>query len=156
MYHDSKKPEAYASEWYSKEKYLASYNHFLQPVRGKKFWLKGLPSILPPKVKVQPGRPKRNKIKSKDEPKKVKSGKMSPTIQQKKALQIKKRAQDAVQSTTANIINVQSSYKRKRPIGIGLYIDLQTGEQILNPGMSSERVGTVPVNVPRKNRAHTS
>ncbi|GMI82670.1 hypothetical protein HRI_001936300 [Hibiscus trionum] len=59
MYHDSKEPEAYISEWYSKEKYLSSYNHILQPVRGKKFWSKELPPILPPIVKVQPGRPKK-------------------------------------------------------------------------------------------------
>ncbi|KAL4346419.1 hypothetical protein GQ457_17G005010 [Hibiscus cannabinus] len=214
MYHDSKKPEAYVSEWYSKEKYLASYNHFLQPVRGKKFWPKGLPSILPPKVKVQPGRPKKNRIKSKDEPKKVKAGKYTragvkmtcsvckttghnkqkcpqttnidnstkdyvnvnvgttsiPKLASTTVASTSKKnvthhsteegitnqEKGIVQSTTANIINVQSSDKRKRPIGIGLYTDLQTGEQILNPGMSSERVVTVPVSVPRKIGAHTS
>ncbi|KAL4324646.1 hypothetical protein GQ457_11G025520 [Hibiscus cannabinus] len=214
MYHDSKKPEAYVSEWYSKEKYLASYNHFLQPVRGKKFWPKGLPSILPPKVKVQPGRPKKNRIKSKDEPKKVKAGKYTragvkmtcsvckttghnkqkcpqttnidnstkdyvnvnvgttsiPKLASTTVASTSKKnvthhsteegitnqEKGIVQSTTANIINVQSSDKRKRPIGIGLYTDLQTGEQLLNPGMSSERVVTVPVSVPRKIGAHTS
>ncbi|KAL4367460.1 hypothetical protein GQ457_05G035150 [Hibiscus cannabinus] len=214
MYHDSKKPEAYVSEWYSKEKYLASYNHFLQPVRGKKFWPKGLPSILPPKVKVQPGRPKKNRIKSKDEPKKVKAGKYTragvkmtcsvckttghnkqkcpqttnidnstkdyvnvnvgttsiPKLASTTVASTSKKnvthhsteegitnqEKGIVQSTTANIINVQSSDKRKRPIGIGLYTDLQTGEQILNPGVSSERVVTVPVSVPRKIGAHTS
>ncbi|KAK8489561.1 hypothetical protein V6N11_037046 [Hibiscus sabdariffa] len=79
---------------------------------------------------------------------------MSPTIQQKKALQIKKRAQFSQLLLILLVFNLMT--KRKGPIGIGLYTDLQTGEQILNPGMSSERVVTVHVSVPRKIGAHTS
>ncbi|KAL4335326.1 hypothetical protein GQ457_07G003320 [Hibiscus cannabinus] len=77
MFHDSKSPEDYVSEWYKKEKYMATYKHILQPVRGKKFWPKGLPPILPPTVKVQPGRPKKKRTKAKDEPKKMKVGKFT-------------------------------------------------------------------------------
>ncbi|KAK8649115.1 hypothetical protein V6N13_129851 [Hibiscus sabdariffa] len=77
MFHDSKSPEDYVSEWYNKEKYMTSYKHVLQPVRGKKFWPKGLPPILPPTVKVQPGRPKKKRTKAKDEPKKMKVGKFT-------------------------------------------------------------------------------
>ncbi|KAL4336086.1 hypothetical protein GQ457_07G003770 [Hibiscus cannabinus] len=42
MYHDSNSPENYVSEWYSKKKYMASYKHILQPVRGEIFWPKNL------------------------------------------------------------------------------------------------------------------
>ncbi|KAL4342120.1 hypothetical protein GQ457_08G026870 [Hibiscus cannabinus] len=77
IFHDSKSLENYVSEWYKKEKYMATYKHVLQPVRGKKFWPKGLPPILPPTVKVQPGRPKKKRTKAKDEPKKIKVGKFT-------------------------------------------------------------------------------
>ncbi|KAH1064189.1 hypothetical protein J1N35_029176, partial [Gossypium stocksii] len=65
MYHDEKNLEAYVSPWYNKEKYVATY-------RGK-FWLKRNDSIHPPSVKKMPGRPKKNKRKSKDEQKKKES-----------------------------------------------------------------------------------
>ncbi|KAK8549131.1 hypothetical protein V6N12_062029 [Hibiscus sabdariffa] len=223
MYHDSKKPETYISEWYSKDKYLASYNHILQPVRGKKFWSKGLSPILPPKVKVLPGRPKKNRRKDKDEPKKVNSGKYtrarikitcsvckatghnkrkcpqttnndnstqdntnvnvglistprptSPSIRtarnsntktstfkkdvihRSKTLSVTSQEKNMVESSATNSINDRSFNKRKKVIGIGLYTDLQTGEQIMNPGMESERVVTAPAIVPKKIGAHTS
>ncbi|KAK8650501.1 hypothetical protein V6N13_140137 [Hibiscus sabdariffa] len=37
MHHDSKDPQTYISNWYTKEIYDASYNHVLQPVGGKIF-----------------------------------------------------------------------------------------------------------------------
>ncbi|PPE01898.1 hypothetical protein GOBAR_DD01038 [Gossypium barbadense] len=66
MYHDEKNPEAYVSPWYNKEKYVATYSQVLRPVGGE-FWLKRDHSIPPPPVKKMPGRPKKNKRKSKDE-----------------------------------------------------------------------------------------
>ncbi|KAL4367700.1 hypothetical protein GQ457_05G026960 [Hibiscus cannabinus] len=139
------KPETYISEWYSKDKYLASYNHILQPVRGKKFWSKGLSPILPPKVKkLNSGKYTRAGIKI--------------TCSVCKAIGHNKRNQEKnmVESSATNSINDRSFNKRKKVIGIGLYTDLQTGEQIMNPGMESERVVIAPAIVPKKIGAHTS
>ncbi|KAA3486621.1 transposase [Gossypium australe] len=69
MYHDEKNPKAYASPWYNNEQYVAAYS------QGEIFWLKRADSILPLPVKNIPGRPKKNRRKSKDEPKKSKFGK---------------------------------------------------------------------------------
>ncbi|KAL4378422.1 hypothetical protein GQ457_02G034530 [Hibiscus cannabinus] len=78
MYHESKEPQTFISEWYTKERYLASYKHVLQPIRGKNFWPKREDDpIGPPKLKVKPGRPKKKRRKDKDEPVKQKYGKLS-------------------------------------------------------------------------------
>ncbi|KAK8605182.1 hypothetical protein V6N13_082634 [Hibiscus sabdariffa] len=52
IFHESKSPKDYVSEWYRKEKYMASYKTCSSTYEGKKFWPKGLPPILPPTVKV--------------------------------------------------------------------------------------------------------
>ncbi|KAL4317957.1 hypothetical protein GQ457_18G005760 [Hibiscus cannabinus] len=159
MYHDSKKPEAYVSEWYSKEKYLASYNHFLQPVRGKKFWPKGLPSILPPKVKVQPGRPKKNRIKSKDEPKKVKAGKYTRAGVKMTCSVCKTTGHNKQKCPqTTNIDNSTKDYVNVNvgTTSIPKLASTTVASTSKKPGMSSERVVTVLVSVPRKIGAHTS
>ncbi|KAK8611887.1 hypothetical protein V6N13_131925 [Hibiscus sabdariffa] len=159
MYHDSKKPEAYVSEWYSKEKYLASYNHFLQPVRGKKFWPKGLPSILPPKVKVQPGRPKKNRIKSKDEPKKVKAGKYTRAGVKMTCSVCKTTGHN--KQKCPQTTNIDNSTKDYVSVNVGTtsipkLASTTVASTSKKPGMSSERVVTVPVSVPRKIGVHTS
>ncbi|GMI86737.1 hypothetical protein HRI_002343000 [Hibiscus trionum] len=61
-----------------------------------------------------------------------------------------------IESRATNSINAQSTNKRKRVIGIGLYTDLNTGEQVMNLGVDSERVVTSPVIAPQKIGAHTS
>ncbi|KAK8623433.1 hypothetical protein V6N13_118318 [Hibiscus sabdariffa] len=159
MYHDSKKLEAYVTKWYNKEKYLASYNHFLQPVRGKKFWPKGLPSILPPKMKVQPERPKKNRIKSKDEPKKVKAGKytragvkMTCSVCETTCHNKQKCPQTTnIDNSTKDYVNVNVG-----STSIQKFASTTIASTSKKPGMSSERVVTVPVSVPRKIGAHTS
>ncbi|GMI68446.1 hypothetical protein HRI_000513900 [Hibiscus trionum] len=61
-----------------------------------------------------------------------------------------------VQSTEANINDGRFSSKRKRSIGIGLYTNLNTGEQIFNSGLGYERVVTASTTAPKKIGAHTS
>ncbi|KAK8578010.1 hypothetical protein V6N13_076682 [Hibiscus sabdariffa] len=219
MFHDSKSPEDYVLEWYSKEKYMESYKHVLQPMRGKKFWPKGLPPILPPTVKVQPGRPKKKRIKAKDEPKKMKVGKFTKEgarIRCSKCRTLGHNIQNCSQKSTNvassqvhtnetvyrasqshesisigqthvtkstttpsgskkthvhrprtrsmsfagnepnNSNHGQPSNKRKRMIGIVLYTNLRTGEQIFNSSLGSQTVITPPTNAPKKIEASTS
>ncbi|KAK8595125.1 hypothetical protein V6N13_016032 [Hibiscus sabdariffa] len=56
----------------------------------------------------------------------------------------------ATTSSASTNSNVRSFCKRKRQVGIGLYTNLQTGEQLLNPGFASERVVTALTTVPKK------
>ncbi|KAK9044270.1 hypothetical protein V6N11_072583 [Hibiscus sabdariffa] len=168
MYHDSKKSETYISEWYSKDKYLASYNHILQPVRGKKFWSKGLSPIQPSKVKVLPGRPKKNRRKDKDEPKKVNSGKYTRagikiTCSVCKATGHNKRK---CPQTTHNDNSTQDNtnvnvglISTPRPTSLSIRTARNSNTKtntFKKPGMESERVVTAPAIVPKKIGAHTS
>ncbi|KAK8492933.1 hypothetical protein V6N12_057834 [Hibiscus sabdariffa] len=50
----------------------------------------------------------------------------------------------------------QPSNKRKRMIGIVLYTNLRTGEQIFNSSLGSQTVITPPTNAPKKIEASTS
>ncbi|KAK8661724.1 hypothetical protein V6N13_091320 [Hibiscus sabdariffa] len=167
MYHDSKEPQTFISEWYTKERYLVSYKHVLQPVKGKKFWLKREDDpIGPPKLKVMPGRPKKKRRKDKSEPVKQKYGKLSSAgfkITCSNCKQVGHRKNKCTNpgqaSQSDNNARTTRSMKmkfnetetvavrlsvsnRKRQVGIGIYTDLRTGEQTLNPGLPSEQVVT--------------
>ncbi|KAK8640328.1 hypothetical protein V6N13_008084 [Hibiscus sabdariffa] len=164
-------PQTYISNWYTKEIYDASYSHVLQPVRGKILWpkMKDDP-IGPPQFKVMPGRPKKKRRRDKDEPVKPKYGKASTVgykVRFSKCKQVGHRKNkylqnDNVDNTGHSATNVQSSTavdvgstcKRKRQVGVGLYINLTTGEQTYNSGLPSEMV--VTTNRKRKIGAPTS
>lgn len=50
----------YIHPTYSKDMYLATYDHTLEPISSEQYWEQtGLPTPLPPLIKVQPGRPKK-------------------------------------------------------------------------------------------------
>lgn len=62
-----KNPLDYIHECHKKEWYLKVYNHILEPISGKEFWEEPLVTpILPPKVRVAPGRPKKNRDRKND------------------------------------------------------------------------------------------
>ncbi|MBA0600279.1 hypothetical protein Gorai_006473, partial [Gossypium raimondii] len=57
---------------------LKAYAYVLQPINGSHKWRKsGIEHVLPPIEKTMPGKLKKNKMKEKNEPKKVKSGQLS-------------------------------------------------------------------------------
>ncbi|PPD87625.1 hypothetical protein GOBAR_DD15436 [Gossypium barbadense] len=59
-------------------RYWKAYAYALQPINGSHKWRKsGIEHVLPPVEKTMPGRLKKNKMKAKNEPKKVKSGQLS-------------------------------------------------------------------------------
>lgn len=47
----------YTHKTYSKDMYLATYDHTLEPINSEEYWEKtGLPGPLSPMIKVKPGR----------------------------------------------------------------------------------------------------
>ncbi|KAK6795283.1 hypothetical protein RDI58_008736 [Solanum bulbocastanum] len=66
-----KEPEPLVEHWYRKDTFLKAYSHFIQLISNMKMWPEtNNPMIEPPKPKQMPGRPPRNRRKSKDEPRK--------------------------------------------------------------------------------------
>ncbi|WMV34745.1 hypothetical protein MTR67_028130 [Solanum verrucosum] len=72
-----KEPKPLVEHWYKKDTFLKAYSNFIQPIPNMKMWPEtNNPRIEPPEPKQMPGRPLRNRRKSKDKPIK-KYGKMS-------------------------------------------------------------------------------
>nr|XP_016486104.1 PREDICTED: uncharacterized protein LOC107806465 [Nicotiana tabacum] len=70
-------PADYATHWYKKETYLKTFSCYIQPVTNMEMWPSTQnPSIEPPVITKMPGRPKKNRKRAQDEPKK-KFGKRS-------------------------------------------------------------------------------
>jgi hypothetical protein len=63
------RPEEFVHQWLKKNKYMATYQHIIYPVPGRHAWVATqTEDIAPPKFTRQPGRPKKARRKSKDEP----------------------------------------------------------------------------------------
>ncbi|XP_060182039.1 uncharacterized protein LOC132611661 [Lycium barbarum] len=71
-------PEHFVEHWYRKDTFLKAYSYFIQPIPNMKMWPEtNNPKIEPPTPKPMPGRPKKKRTKGKDEPKKMRYGKVS-------------------------------------------------------------------------------
>lgn len=77
IYHNGDDPDDFLHYYYSKKTYLETYKYNLEPINGSHEWVQtGLDPIQPPPPREKKlGRPKKNRRKSKDEPKK--KGKLS-------------------------------------------------------------------------------
>ncbi|XP_047257688.1 uncharacterized protein LOC124889757 [Capsicum annuum] len=61
----------YISHWYNRETYMNTYSFFIQPVLNMKMWPQSQNiSVMPPPVKMLPGRPGKNRKKEEGETKK--------------------------------------------------------------------------------------
>nr|GFC02696.1 zinc finger, PMZ-type [Tanacetum cinerariifolium] len=62
--HLKKDPKLGVTEWFSKNKWVESYQYSVRPVSGTKLWKKSdLPKPLPPGERKLPGRPRKKRIK---------------------------------------------------------------------------------------------
>jgi hypothetical protein len=58
----NEKPEEYCNSWLGLASYNASYEFFIQPVRGESYWEPTpFTKPVPPRVKISAGRPKKNR-----------------------------------------------------------------------------------------------
>ncbi|KAL6525465.1 hypothetical protein OROHE_015772 [Orobanche hederae] len=68
MFFNNKNPEEYVSYWY-RETFLKTYDHIILPSNGPQLWPANLyPPINPPFMRRAPGRPKKVRRKTNDEP----------------------------------------------------------------------------------------
>ncbi|KAL2928614.1 RAP domain-containing protein chloroplastic, partial [Bienertia sinuspersici] len=58
-----KNAENYVSHWYTKETYARSYAVSIPPCVGERHWPKVDLPLIPPPIKIGPGRPRKNRIK---------------------------------------------------------------------------------------------
>ncbi len=67
-------PKKWINDWYKKEMFFKSYQYSLEPVPGEEFWEQSGEGILLPPIwsKSKPGRPRKQRIKARSEPKKGK------------------------------------------------------------------------------------
>ncbi|KAL4296976.1 hypothetical protein GQ457_12G027890 [Hibiscus cannabinus] len=147
MYQENKRPEDYVSNWYSKEKYLAAYNHVLQPgttqnVASSTTGPPGMVHGTPQNV----ASPTTQNVASATTATTNPPGMVHSTTQNVASTISQSSNQNlASVSTVAPTTQpkpIKKTYKKKAQVGIGLYTDLKTGDQIWNPGTSTERVVT--------------
>ncbi|GKV40911.1 hypothetical protein SLEP1_g48505 [Rubroshorea leprosula] len=78
MFHENLDLEDFVVDWYRMGKYQQSYNFPIKAMCGDKSWQKfHRDPINPPPITTRLGRPKKNRRKAKDEPKKLSKSKMS-------------------------------------------------------------------------------
>lgn len=67
IYFQKQNPEDYIHACYEREKFIGLYSNLLEPVNGEEFWeATNQQSILPPVIKVAPGRPKKKRDRKND------------------------------------------------------------------------------------------
>ncbi|KAE8691274.1 hypothetical protein F3Y22_tig00110890pilonHSYRG00380 [Hibiscus syriacus] len=73
IWHTGRDPDKFLHSYYHKDTYNKAYKYALQPINGPHDWNKSeIDPVLPSVDRDMPGRPKKNRKKQKDEPKKVK------------------------------------------------------------------------------------
>ena len=76
LHYKNLEPIHYVASCYSKETYLSTYAHFIQPMNNMKMWsTSNNPIVKPPKIRKLPGRPVKVRRKEADESRKT--GKLS-------------------------------------------------------------------------------
>ncbi|XP_057802953.1 uncharacterized protein LOC131018246 [Salvia miltiorrhiza] len=138
----------YISQCYHRDTYAKAYEHLIQPLPGVKFWnVKAEDAIEPPPVEKNVGRPKKNRVKAANEPKRKhklsRVGKTQHCTLCRSATH--KKSACALNPTKVNKVaesSTSTKCKGKAPAGLGLYVHEETGKQILNPGGSQSIVIT--------------
>ena len=68
IFRAKERPENYVDDFFKLETYKKAYEHMIYPVPHESEWIKtSSPDIEPPGYTVQPGRPKKNRIKGPEE-----------------------------------------------------------------------------------------
>ncbi|KAH6792680.1 hypothetical protein C2S52_003157 [Perilla frutescens var. hirtella] len=166
--HAKQDPKAFISKWYHKSSYMASYEHVIEVMAGKLVKESDrFEKLEPPPTKKLPGRPPKRRIRGFNEARKRKNveielGKATGRLP-KKGLVIRcsichstghnrakcpnKNSQNSCITSGSNTQSEAKSQsvqakvirKNKRPTGLGILIDENSGNMILNYPIPNER-----------------
>ncbi|XP_057791115.1 uncharacterized protein LOC131008240 [Salvia miltiorrhiza] len=146
FYSSSMEPLSVMSKWYHRETYRKCYEHAIQPIPDVKFWtVKENDAIEPPPVEKKVGRPKKNRVRASNEPRlnhklsrkgKVQHCSLCGSTAHKKD----KCPQRPSQLSKESQASTSSKSRRGSHAGLGLYVNIETGKQVLNPGGSQSIV----------------
>ncbi|KAG6390665.1 hypothetical protein SASPL_148403 [Salvia splendens] len=142
LHSEGLEPENFVAHWYIESTYLKAYQFMIQPVRGKNLWAEtGKEEIAPPAHRKLPGRPKpgEDNVRSLEQYATNKS--LSQSRNEMRDEQSSKRHNGSIQlgkksRTTKSRMTKGST---NHPTGYGLYINENTGQAILNPGIRSNK-----------------
>ncbi|KAH6787784.1 hypothetical protein C2S52_007336 [Perilla frutescens var. hirtella] len=140
-------PKMFISDWYHKIKYMATYEHAMEPILGRKFMLScgAFEPLEAPHAVKMPGRPPKKRIRGSHESMKGNTlGKLSRkevklrcTICRSENHNRTKCPNKGSQDTCIEKVRAPGN-KRRRTTGLGIYINEETGNMVLNPGFQSE------------------
>ncbi|KAG5580470.1 hypothetical protein H5410_051097 [Solanum commersonii] len=165
LHYKELEPIHFVASCYSKETYLSTYAHFIQPMNNMKLWpTSNNPIVKPPKIKKLPGRPGKVRRKEANESRKTaklrkrgvvmtcskcgtqghnKRGcstrnQVGPSQSTEPSSQARERGKRPVEheDTTGGQTR---PFKRPRMVGVGIY-QAEDGFITLNPGLPSRRV----------------
>lgn len=158
-----KDPEEFIDECYSKEVYTRIYSHTIQPLNGEISWPKtNCEEIQAPLPRPMTGRPKKKRTREPNEPPVGKISRQGRIMtcsickqkgHQKKVCPAKSSAASTSMPSAASTVDASASMPsaasarrnkpRKRAGGFGVYINQNTGAQILNPGGRGQQILSV-------------
>ncbi|KAH6805572.1 hypothetical protein C2S51_030403 [Perilla frutescens var. frutescens] len=141
-------PKAFISDWYHKTKYMVTYEHSMRPIPGKKFMLScgSIEQLEPPPMIQMSGRPRKKRIRGSHESLK---GKTSEKLSRKEVklrcticrsadhnrAKCPNKGSEGTCTDKEKNIQTQQLFKarnRRRTTGLGIYINEQTRNMILN------------------------
>ncbi|XP_057774964.1 uncharacterized protein LOC130993944 [Salvia miltiorrhiza] len=137
FYSSSLDPLSVMSHWFHKDMYNKSYEHTIQPVPGKKFWdVKFKDAIEPPPVEKKIGRPKKNRVRAPNEPRLKHKLSRKGKTQHCSVCRSATHKKDSCPQRPKELCNKSgastSTNTRKKMSGVGLYVNIESGKQILN------------------------
>ncbi|KAK8576618.1 hypothetical protein V6N13_032537 [Hibiscus sabdariffa] len=158
--------EEYINNFYNKDMYEKCYNFVIPPLTGGKFWpATNMGDIKPPLPRKLPGRPKKKRVPEEEEPPTLHCS-TEPCIPPAPTSAATHRASTAhVPSNKKGKEKVLGQFSkptrgRKIMEGMGLYVNFNTGLEILNPGLKGQKILSYPTtrsqNAPSSNQETTS
>ncbi|XP_057803709.1 uncharacterized protein LOC131019041 [Salvia miltiorrhiza] len=136
-------PLSVMSNWYHSSMYRKSYEHAIQPIPGYKFWdIQFKDYIEAPPVEKKIGRPKKNRVRASNEPRlKHKLSRIGKTQHCSICGSASHKKHKCPERPTQDSTTTKLAKKQRGSItGVGLYVNIETGKQILNPGGSQSVV----------------
>ncbi|GJX78755.1 multidrug resistance-associated protein 5 [Tanacetum coccineum] len=142
-------PESYVPTWFETDMYFVAYHNYVKPVPGMNFWLDQsmYSTVLPPKPRKMPGRPRKKRIRAIGEggssTRVSKVGSHGSCSNCKKPGHNKSSCKEHVVEQTPKPKRVVGRPIKKQPVGDFKEVDVVQRGPVIDEGASGTREGVI-------------